>query len=453
MPRDCEYQKKTNIRDLFFHILYRWRSILAAALIGALLLGGYAYMSNRNKTKADKTTAAAEETTEAGTLRGNYEASNALYQHLLDDNIQYREQSIVMRINPYQVWKATAAYAVVPDGTDGTAGDSSYDPLYPIAAAYSTLVFDELDINRLKQIYGDTDLNYINEVVTVKSPASGAHTFSVITVGLTREMADESLASMQEMVEKASRGSIQQVGKHKIVLLSRYIRQTVDTDMESRQAAVAKNIATYQTAITNNNSSISKAPSAVKTTTKTSKKPGALYAAAGLALGMLLLACCYGAGYLFSDKLRSARELTERFGVPVYGAVNHSRARRPGKGIDKLIEKWEFRKARTDAGTALEGAGALIREHGGEGGILLTGTIPAEKIRPTADRLAEILGEKARITVEGAFLQNSKAITAAADAAAVILVEEVHESETDDIRRVLEMLRMGKADAVGAVTV
>ena len=47
MQLNKEYERVISVRDLFFHLLYRWRSILAAALIGALLLGGYAWISNR----------------------------------------------------------------------------------------------------------------------------------------------------------------------------------------------------------------------------------------------------------------------------------------------------------------------------------------------------------------------------------------------------------------------
>ena len=36
-----------NLRDLVFDLLYRWRSLLSAVLIGALLMGGYAVVSNR----------------------------------------------------------------------------------------------------------------------------------------------------------------------------------------------------------------------------------------------------------------------------------------------------------------------------------------------------------------------------------------------------------------------
>ncbi len=45
-----------NLKDLFFHILYRWRSILIAAIIGAVVLCGYQYFSIKKVHDAGKVT-------------------------------------------------------------------------------------------------------------------------------------------------------------------------------------------------------------------------------------------------------------------------------------------------------------------------------------------------------------------------------------------------------------
>ena len=38
-----DYEQEINIRDLFFDLAYRWRSILVAALICAIALGAFQY--------------------------------------------------------------------------------------------------------------------------------------------------------------------------------------------------------------------------------------------------------------------------------------------------------------------------------------------------------------------------------------------------------------------------
>ena len=43
------YEPVIILKDLCFELLYRWRSILAAAVIGALLFGGYQYYTGSVK--------------------------------------------------------------------------------------------------------------------------------------------------------------------------------------------------------------------------------------------------------------------------------------------------------------------------------------------------------------------------------------------------------------------
>lgn len=43
-----DYESEISIRDLFFYVLYRWRSILFIALLVMAVLGGYKYYSLRD---------------------------------------------------------------------------------------------------------------------------------------------------------------------------------------------------------------------------------------------------------------------------------------------------------------------------------------------------------------------------------------------------------------------
>ena len=40
------YEREINLKDFLFHILYRWRSILAVGCIFCFLLGGYKVAGN-----------------------------------------------------------------------------------------------------------------------------------------------------------------------------------------------------------------------------------------------------------------------------------------------------------------------------------------------------------------------------------------------------------------------
>jgi hypothetical protein len=72
------------------------------------------------------------------------------------------------------------------------------------------------------------------------------------------------------------------------------------------------------------------------------------FAAIGFIVGAFLLVAIYAVKYIMSGVLHSGSELSERYGLPVYGEFAKSRARRPGKGLDKLFEKWEFKHASSE---------------------------------------------------------------------------------------------------------
>lgn len=449
MHMNQDYERQISLRDLFFHVLYRWRSIIAAALIGAVLLGGYAWLRNRGAENAS-TEAIPDETELAASLQYNFQTSNELYQKMLDENIEYREKSILMKVNPYQVWSATAVYTVIMTDPQSIPAGTMLDPAVPIAATYPSLIYHDMDEGRLKSIYGETNLHYINEIVSIRA-VSETGTFRINTIGTTKEMAEAGLAFFEEIILNASNGEIQKMGGHKLVRLSGYTRQVFNADIESNQIAVAKNIATYQTAITNNNNAINKGP------VITEKKSGGfgrsikLMTIIGFILGAMLLTGLYIVLYLLSGKLRESEELKDRFGVPVYGEFRHSRARRPGKGLDRIIEKWEFHRTGTEDTIVVNNLCALLRERSSEGTILLTGTIADKRVRELRNLLEETLGDSVQLQTAGNFLRNSVAIAEAGKAAAVILAEEKHVSETNDISRMLEVLAINQTPVIGAI--
>ena len=41
-----EYEQVVDLKDLLFHILYRWRSVLVVAILVCALMAGYAVLSN-----------------------------------------------------------------------------------------------------------------------------------------------------------------------------------------------------------------------------------------------------------------------------------------------------------------------------------------------------------------------------------------------------------------------
>ena len=457
MHFDKNYEREISLRDLFFHILYKWRSILIAALIGAVLLGGYTFLKV-NKATVNPLSTAVEDVGSAteGATAETGEVNDKLYKRLLEETIDYCNRSILMRVDPYAVWKAAAVYTVIPEKEVDAEITGENRAEMQIAATYPWMAYRDMDLKRLGEIYRETEPKYIKEAVSTLY-ISDSGSFTVETIGLTEEMAAESLAYFDELIMKEVNGDLQRICRHSIVKVSDYILQSFNQTALDRQNDVLKNYTTYFKTVYPNGKPSDKiddetAPGQAK---RGGVKMGKVlrFAAIGFAAGAFLMVCLYGILYLLSRKLRQARELTEQFGVPVYGQLNHSRARHPGKGLDHLIERWEFRKTKTNREIVLDSASALVRERSGEGRVLLTGTLSTERIKKIVDDLKERLGDSVILVVEGAFLKNSRVVAEAAGASAVVIIEEQYISETDEIRRMIEVLRIGNAPVVGAVMI
>ena len=156
--------------------------------------------------------------------------------------------------------------------------------------------------------------------------------------------------------------------------------------------------------------------------------------------------------YIMSGVLHSGSELSERYGLPVYGEFAKSRARRPGKGLDKLFEKWEFKHASSEDVVVDEIVAMLRERHNGKC-VLLTGTVSGDKLNNLSQKLQSKLEGAVGLATEGDFLTNNAAIADASEADAVVMVEEKHASRLNSIEREAELLIMGSANVSGCIAI
>ena len=132
-----------NLKDLFFYLLYRWRSILAAALIGAIALCGYQYLSIKKAHDAGELTKD-ERQYQINVQQYKEElASNrnmvTVYTKLLREQNDYLDNSIYIKLSPNNVYIARNSYLIKADQSvrDALPQGSSMDPVDSILPAYA----------------------------------------------------------------------------------------------------------------------------------------------------------------------------------------------------------------------------------------------------------------------------------------------------------------------------
>ena len=451
MEINRKYEKIIDLRDLFFHLLYRWRGIVLAALIGAALLGAMQHFKVQRIHSAGKQTAeeikyeAAKQSHDEQVA--NCEANIRINTALLDSNNEYLAESVYMSLNPQQEWQAVSRFYVQldPSVLEALPAGSAQDPADYVLPAYQYNLKSDLNAPELAELMGTDRPAYIDELVTVSMDAA-ANTVSVRIVGPDEATVEAQQAFFTARLMNECQATAQQIAPHTLIKLSEDVRAVVDTAITDKQADISKKNTTYQTAIVTNRDQLQSLRNSAP------KKPGehlVRYAVIGFMLGAVLWAGLQLILYAARGRLHTAGELQEHYALASFGQFARSRARRPGKGIDALIEKWEFGRGRPADEVVCDGAAALIREKYSGGRVLLAGSLPEAEMKPVCEALRARLGDDVALEARGGFLGDSGAIAAAGRADAVVLVERLHESRTADIDREIDVMNIGGAKVGG----
>lgn len=454
MKINREYEQEIDLKDLFFHLLYRWRSILVAALIGAILLGTYQYLNLTLTHREGKLTKAEKQwQVDLQEFRDSLlNATNSVrtYTNLIKEKNDYLNESVYMKLDAQDEWYAYKRYYIKVDQAvlDALPESVQEDPADRVISAYTATLKSGLDPEEMQALLGTGKREYIDELVGVGGDTE-ANTVSISVIGATREDVVKQLDYFDNRLNTVSAAKAQTIEAHTMTLMDEDVRSRIDGGLSAKQDEINKQILDWQEALKEQRETLNDLEDKEEP-----KKPVGIkkFAAIGFILGAFLLAAIYTAKYIMSGLLHSSSELLERYCLPVYGEFAKSRARHPGKGLDKLFERWEFKHASSDD-VVVEEIVAMLRERHNGKRVLLTGTVSGNKLDNLSQKLQSKLDGAVALATEGDFLTNNAAIAGASGADAVVMVEEKHASRVNSIDREAELLIMGSANVSGCVVI
>ena len=452
MQINKHYEPENNLKDALVFILYRWRSILAGALIGALLLTGYQYATERLARRAGKQTKAEikyeEELKEYEDELGRYEDVVAEYEGQLATQDSYQKESVYYRLDANALWTARITYLVTVDPSvlDALPPGSAMDPADSVLPLYLAPQASVTDKEVLKDVFG-TD-TYFNELINVSTDPT-ANTFSVTVKGGSRERVEKGAEFFIGLIEDMAAKQPDAAYPHTVTLVSRNTYFGPDASLKNKKADSVKE----------RNDIVKNITTAAKKVTDLEKsgepsKPGLNLVRDGLVgalLGAFVMIAVYLSVFMLNGRLKNGRELAGRFGLPVFGEAVRSGSLHKGRGLDKLIGKWEHALSPAEEEAVFDGVAALIRERKAER-VVLAGTVSQADLEPVLEALRTRL-EGAEIAGAAGLPENAEGLAEALRAPAVILVEKRNGSKVADIRREAEMLAIGKAAVAGAVVI
>ena len=454
MQINKNYVQEIDLKDLFFQLLYCWRSILVAALIGAVLMGSYRVLSielthrEGKKTKEEKQYEV--DLQEFRDKLRNARSGVRTYTNLINEKNEYLDNSVYMKLDAQDEWFAFKRYYIQVDQAvlDALPQAIQEDPADRVASAYSSTLKNGLDPEEMEALLGTGKREYIDELVDVGGDA-GSNTLTLSVIGASEEDVLRQLAYFDDRLNTVCTPKAQVVAAHTLTLLDEDVRSRIDGGLSAKQDEINKQILEWQEALKEQREALNEIED--KKEPKLGRGIGK-FSVIGFLLGALLLAGIHTAKYVMGGRLHYGSELTDRFSLSVYGEFTKSRARHPGKGLDKLFEKWEFKHASSDA-VVLDEIVALLRERHGGKRVLLTGTVSEDKLLNLSQKLQPGLEGAVLLDTQGDILTNSAAIAGASRADVVVMVEEKHVSVMKGIEREADLLIMGSANVAGCVVI
>lgn len=451
MQLNKDYESEINLKDLLFHVLYRWRSILLVALVGAVALFAYQYFSLKSTHDAGKLTK--EERQYQMDLQSYHEdlenARNIIATNtkLLQSQNKYLNESAYIQMDPNAIWTASCKYVVKVDPSvlEALPEGSPLEPTDSILPVYTTPLADATE-EELKEAFGLSQQEYIRELIGIGTNAT-ENSISLLVRGESKEAALKGLALLRSKVEALS-PKAQEIDKHTLTLISEDVSRGTAQDIKTKQDELTRSIEAIKKTLQETRKTLDELEEKEEP-----KEPGKHYikmAAIGAILGAFFLAAFYAVLFVLRGRLTDSSALSEQYNLPVLWEFRKPTSIHGEKGLDKLLANWELGKNREKEETVYDNIAALIAGDPDAKNILLVSTLPETAVAPVKEALSSRLDGRT-VDMKTDFLRNSEAIPAAARADAVILTEEKGVSRNRDIERMAETLMISSSKVIGSI--
>lgn len=481
-------EREISLLELFIETLLRWRVILIWAAVGAVLAGAFSYVRSGRASQDVQTYGQApsgqgqdvpgdlssleDQLTDAQLQNVNYVIA---YESAYSSKLSYKEQSLLMQIDPDCVQRADLTFYVDADNWR-RAGN--------IEKAYEDIVqTDALGAYVAGRI--GRKGSSISELITLArgsgSIAEGTNTFRVRLICYDKAVLDDMAESVIGFIQK-KHGQIEEaMGKHEIVLLSRSDASVADMDILDRQKNIIDEIDSMETAILQYKDAFTAEQqqyydfvTAAEESERDDKEDGSQEPAESghasghisiryVVLGMFLAAFMYVffffMRYVFNHKLSASDSLQDLYGIPQLGLIPHQQeSRKPFGFVDQWILSLRDsggRRFTKDEAVQLSAAAvkmAAVKE--GTGKICLVGCgLTGQALEVCEVIRDELAKEGIRAEILNNVLYDAQAMYSLEGAGAAVLVERAQSTLYSEIARETELFaRQGITILGGIIT-
>ena len=482
MYNNYEDDMEIDLVDLLFYLLKKWRSLIVAIVIGAILGAGL-YVVKNHQQQAEQAAQEAEllknDEDEAFDEK-NYNISKDTkvnmdiayqYRQLYNKQLEYNQKSIIMQLDPNEVYAGVLEYYISAGNNTGL-----------LSELYQSILNDDDILEELKDASGfKCDTPYIKElissssgddkatVINVNSNGENVEKHSFVNyrvVSTNQKSCEKMLQVLRERVEALRAEYEETYGAYGVSEVSSAISQVTDTTYLNAQRDNVDRLSNYLSTMKNAESNFSDDEKTYYTNKYLAKEyvdsDNAEEAKAvlleeaepvskvkWLAIGVILLVVIWGGyyvvRYLLDPRVKTVSELQNTYHLPVIGIVQT--AANNSKGLDKMLDHlYQNTKQKPDT---LEYVVQAINAMQTEKSVLCGDTeIPEIK------KLMEKLSDSCEHMKIGDFIsKNIESLEHAKAAGNEILVVRIDKNRRKEIEKEIESCRLQKISMVGVVVV
>lgn len=478
------YEPEIDLKDLFFHILYRWRSILIMGCVFCLLLGGYRVVRNLTaEVPEEDSEVDLEEEYEKALEQyekdmamyelnvANYELTQVVYnlnletyERWLKQQQTYMDKSVLMHTDPYNKPVASADFFVKVDDSEWERLPNNenlvLDPANSVIRTYVSNFHSVIDWEPLEKLTGLTSL-YLRELISVGSDY-GTDTFTITVVYSDGDTAEKILDELTGQILERKRTVADEVATHTLTVLSQSLTYVIDNSLANSQKSNADTINNYEQNIIDYQKRLEQltepeepeepekpeeeTPETVSVTDGLIKN-----LILGVVAGIFLMAGFYGVRYLLSGVVRTDRELKERFGYQLLGSFAKPDRKGTLSFIDRLLERMEGIPVKPSDEVVCQCIAAnIVNLAGDKKNLLLTGTISPEQLEEIAKGVAPDLKEL-KLQVMDNMNRNPETLKQLTQCDGVVLVEQRNMSKYTEIQMEQDLTRALEVPVVGYI--
>ena len=341
MNHEEQYEPEIDLKDLLFHILYRWRSVMGVAVACCVLLSAYKAVRIAGLTPEERIP---QKVKEYELALARYELDKASYEQDISNDLErlaqqrdYVEKSALMQVDPYQKPVASVDLFVKLDSAEWEELPSNLgmDPTDSVIKMYTSSLASTVNWEPVKELTGMEEF-YLREVLNVHTDYN-SNTFTLNIVYPNGDMSQKILDIVLKQILDRQSDLADRVGRHSLTIGNQSLTYSIDLALAESQKANLASITNYERSIVDNRTLLDELKD------NEPQKPFivgfAKYPVVGFGLGALLMIVVYVASYLFDGRLHGKRNLQDRYGYRLLGILPKSPKKKLLPWVDRFLDK------------------------------------------------------------------------------------------------------------------